>query len=252
MPEGDTIHRLADQLGPVLAGHAVERVTTQGIDRDLAGTTITAVTAVGKHLIIDLDDATRIRTHLGMYGRVRAYRRPDGDALVARMSPGNASLVLVTDDAVCLWSRAKTIEIAARRAPMRDQVLAALGPDILGDAFDPEVAADRAAADPARRIIDVLLDQHVVAGIGNIWKSESLFDCGVDPHARTADVDRSNLVALYASARRLMQARTDRRVYGRTRQPCPQCATPIVCESLGDPPRWTWSCPRCQRGGTSR
>jgi len=251
MPEGDTIHRLADQLGPVLAGHPLERVTTQGLVRDLAGRTVTAVTAIGKHLVIDLDDGTRIRTHLGMVRRVLAYRRPEGEALVARMSPGNASLVLVTDDAVCLWSRAK-IEIAARRAPMRDQVLAALGPDILGETFDPDVAADRAAADPARRIVDVLLDQHVVAGIGNIWKSESLFDGGVDPHARIADLDRPTLVALYASACRLMHARGDRRVYGRTRQPCPNCATPIRCEPLGDPARWTWWCPRCQRGGTSR
>jgi len=252
MPEGDTIHRLADQLGPVLAGHALERVTTQGLVRDLAGRTVTAVTAIGKHLIIDLDDTTRIRTHLGMYGRVRAYRRPDGEALVARMSPGNASLVLVTDDAVCLWLRAKTIEIAARRAPLRDHVLAALGPDILGETFDADAAADRAGADPARRIVDVLLDQHVVAGIGNIYKSESLFACGVDPHARMGDLDRSTLVALYASARGLMIERGEKRVYGRTRQSCPRCATPILCESLGDPARWTWWCSHCQVVGASR
>ena len=125
MPEGDTIHRLAVGLAPVLTGHTLARVTTQGLVRDLAGRAITDVSAHGKHLVIDLDDATRIRTHLGMYGRVRAYARADGEAIVARTSPGRASLVLVTDDAVCVWLRASTIEIAARRALHRGA-----GPDV--------------------------------------------------------------------------------------------------------------------------
>src|SRR5688572_15232340 len=74
MPEGDSIRRVADRLAP-LVGQTLERVTTQGIVRDLAGRTIAAVHPHGKHLMIDLDDATQLRMHLGMNGRVRFYAR---------------------------------------------------------------------------------------------------------------------------------------------------------------------------------
>ena len=97
MPEGDSIRRVASRLQPLI-GQTLARVTTQGIVRDLAGRTITAVAPHGKHLMIDLDDGTQLRMHLGMNGRVRYYMREDGEAAVARISPGRASLVLVTAD----------------------------------------------------------------------------------------------------------------------------------------------------------
>jgi len=119
MPEGDTIRRLAHRLAP-LVGQVLERVTTQGLERDLAGRTVTSVDAHGKHLLVDLDDGTQLRAHLGMNGRVRQYPRAAGDAVLARISPGRASLAIVTNALVVLWINARTIEIAARRAPMRE------------------------------------------------------------------------------------------------------------------------------------
>jgi len=247
MPEGDVIHYHANRLAPVLVGRVLERVTTQGLARAITGRTVTAVTAHGKHLIVDLDDDTRIRTHLGMNGRVRLYGREEGDARIAQMSPGRASLVLVTAETVTVWVTAKTVEIAARRAPMRDMRLASLGPDVLlADDFDP-AAAERAAQHGSRRIADVLLDQSVASGIGNIFKTESLFACSIDPRSLVQHLDRATVVAVYTAARELMsRPRHTHAIYSRTRQPCPRCTAAIDCYQLGDPPRWTWSCPRCQ------
>jgi endonuclease VIII len=263
VPEGDTIHRIAAALGPRLTGKRLERVTTQGLARDVAGRTVTQVAAHGKHLVIDLDDGAYVRAHLGMNGRFRAYDRARGEALLARMSPGRASLALVTSDAVFLWIGAPTIEISRRRDPRHGMAVAALGPDILADDFDPRSAADRAAAHGARQIADVLLDQRVVAGIGNIYKSESLFATVIDPRTRVDQLSADELTAVYAAARRLMIANAAPSAaprspllppqnaapflaYGRTSKPCARCGAPIACYSLGEPPRWTWSCPTCQ------
>lgn len=262
MPEGDTIHRIAASLAPRLAGKVLERVTTQGLARDVAGRRVTSVAAHGKHLVIELDDGAYLRAHLGMNGRFRAYDRARGEALLARMSPGRASLALVTDDGVYLWIGAPTIEISHRRDPLHGTAVAALGPDVLADPFDSRVAAARAALHGSRRIADVLLDQRVIAGIGNIYKTEALFAAGVDPRTRVDQLDAAALEAIYAAAHRLMIANAEpqrgrspllppqnaapHQVYSRTGRPCPRCGTPIDCYSLGEPPRWTWSCPRCQ------
>jgi endonuclease-8 len=275
MPEGDTIHRIAARLAPRITGKVLERVTTQGLVRNIAGRTVASVAAHGKHLVIELDGGTSVRAHLGMNGRFRAYDRASGDAVLARMSPGRASLALVTADGVYVWVGAPTIEISDRRAPRHGMAVASLGPDVLDPDFDSPAAAARAAEHSAEMIAQVLLDQRVVAGIGNIWKSESLFAAKVDPRTRVAALDRATLEAIYAAAHRLMKASlgepahgparafasgpglserpslrpTPFQVYSRTGHPCPTCGTAIVCYSLGEPPRWTWSCPTCQPDG---
>jgi formamidopyrimidine-DNA glycosylase len=246
MPEGDSLRRLANRLQP-LVGQTLERVTTQGLVRDLAGRTVTGVDAHGKHLMIDLDDGTQIRTHLGMNGRVRDYERERGETVIHGTSPGRASLVLVTGDHVYLWLTTRTVEIAARRAPMRGMRVASLGPDVLADDFDARAAARRATAHPHRIVADVLLDQRVVAGIGNIWKCEALFQCGIDPRAIAPTEDQ--LTALYDAAHEMMTAsvrgrRPTYRVYLQHR--CTRCGGAIEVAQLGEPPRLTWWCPRCQ------
>jgi endonuclease-8 len=257
MPEGDAIKRIANALAP-LVGQTIERATTQGLARDLAGRTVTAITTHGKHLVIELSDAQHIRVHLGMNGRFRSYVRADGDAIVARMSPGRASLVLATASHVYLWRTAPTIEITSRRAPRRGEAIATLGPDVLAGDFDCRQAAARAALHESRTIGEVLLDQRVVAGIGNIWKTESLFAAGVDPRRRVGELAANTLAAIYDHAQRLMtaalgSARPALAIYSRTSQPCPRCATAISAYQLGDPARWTWSCARCQpRSADSR
>lgn len=248
MPEGDSLRRLAIRLAP-LVGATLERVTTQGLVRALAGRTVTAVDAHGKHLLIDLDDGTQIRTHLGMNGRVRDYDRQRGDAVVAGTSPGRASLVIVITDHVYLWLSARTVEIAPRRAPMRGMAVAALGPDVLAGDFDSRQAASRAAVHADRAIGDVLLDQRVVAGIGNIWKCESLFAAGIDPRTRTGTLTDDKLAQVYAAAHDLMTAsvrggRAGYRVY--LQHQCGVCGSRIESAQQGVPPRWTWWCPRCQ------
>jgi endonuclease VIII len=248
MPEGDSLRRLAIRLQP-LVGATLERVTTQGLVRALAGRTVTGVDAHGKHLLIDLDDGTQLRTHLGMNGRVRDYERARGEQVVAGTSPGRASLVLVTSDHLYLWLTARTVEIAPRRAPMRGMAVAALGPDVLAGDFDSRQAASRAAVHNARAIGDVLLDQRVVAGIGNIWKCESLFAAGIDPRARTGSLTHDKLAQLYAAAHELMTAsvhggRAAYRVY--LQHQCTVCGGRIESAQQGEPPRWTWWCPRCQ------
>ncbi|HEX8107683.1 MAG TPA: DNA-formamidopyrimidine glycosylase family protein [Kofleriaceae bacterium] len=258
MPEGDSIHRIAALLAPRLTGRKLERVTTQGLVREAAGRTVTKVSAHGKHLVIELDNGAYLRAHLGMNGRFRAYDRASGEAMLARLSPGRASLALVTADGVYVWIGAPQIEVAQRRDPRRGMAVGALGPDVLAADFDPRTAAERAAEHGDRRIADVLLDQRVVAGIGNIYKSEALFAAGVDPRTPVARLDPRRLETIYAAARRLMSSRlatrdpligspaSDRAVYGRTGKPCLRCGSTIACYSLGEPPRWTWSCPVCQ------
>src|ERR1700756_4031434 len=126
MPEGDTIFRIAARAAPVLTGQTLARVTTQGLVRDLAGRTVTAVTSHGKHLVIELDDGAYLRIHLGMNGRFRLYNRAEGDAAIARMSPGRVSLALTTAEHVLLWLTAPTVEIAHRRSPRHGMAIASL------------------------------------------------------------------------------------------------------------------------------
>lgn len=266
MPEGDTIHRIAVVLAPRLVGKSLERVTTQGLVRDVAGQSVSSVTAHGKHLVIELADGTHLRAHLGMYGRQRSYPRVEGERMLGRMSPGKVTLAITTADYVHLWIGAKTIEVSRRRAPMHGQAIASIGPDLLADAFDPAEAARRAAEHRHRTLADVLLDQRVAAGIGNIYKCESLFLCGIDPRDTVDQVEVSELETIYATAREIMLVNVgpgmratrerlsgdvpgDERyfVYSRSGKPCRRCTTTKVdCYQLGNPPRWTWSCQTCQ------
>src|SRR6185295_3916733 len=206
MPEGDAVRRIATLLAPRLTGRKLERVTTQGLVRDTGGRTVTKVTAHGKHLVIELDNGAYLRAHLGMNGRFRAYDRAAGEAMLARLSPGRASLALVTADGVYVWIGAPQIEVAARRDPRRGMAVGTLGPDVLAGDLDPRAAAERAAEHGDQRIAEVLLDQRVVAGIGNIYKCEALFATGVDPRTPVARLERRTLEAIYEAARRLMAA----------------------------------------------
>ena len=265
MPEGDTIHRIAGLLAPRLVGRALERVTTQGLVRDLAGRTVMSVAAHGKHLVIELSDGTYLRAHLGMYGRQRSFGRIDGDAMLAKLSPGRVSLAITTRDTVDLWIGARTIEISHRRAPLHGHAIAALGADVLADDFDPAIAATRALAQPARLVGDVVLDQRIAAGIGNVYKSEVLFLRGIDPRRTIATLDHATLTEIFTTARELMlenlgpgmrstrdrlagDAPGDDRffVYSRSGKPCRRCKTPVLAAQLGAPPRWTWWCATCQ------
>ncbi len=259
MPEGDSIVRVATALRPLLVGTALTRVVTGGVVRpDLAGATATAVTSLGKHLLIDLDRGWQLRVHLGMNGRWRRYRAP-------RTAPASASLVLVTptDELACLLAR--DVELTARRDPRWSRAIAALGPDVLAADFDPAIAAARARETGATAIGVVLLDQRVAAGIGNVYKSETLWLERQSPFTPAAALSDATLAALFARARELMSRNLgpgprvtragprggrspDQRywAYNRARRPCARCGTPLATAVQGAQLRRTYYCPACQ------
>ena len=260
MPEGDSIHRIASVLGPLLVGVTVERGVMGGVERpELAGAPVEAVTAYGKHLTIGFARGWEIRVHLGMYGRWRRYRAP-------REAPASASLVLVTatDQFACL--RARDVELTSRRDPRRGRAMRALGPDVLAEGFEPAVAAARARAAGATHVGVVLLDQRVAAGVGNVYKSEVLWLEQQDPFAPAGALSEARWTAIYARARELMRAnlgpgprrtvpgpRGGRRpaeqryhVYGQAGRPCRRCGARIAAAVQGEQLRRTYYCPRCQ------
>src|SRR5262249_59322733 len=138
-------------------------VTPGGGFREAAGQTATKVGAHGKHLVIELDSGAYLRAHLGMTGGFRAYARAAGEAMLARLSPGGASLALVTADGVYVWIGAPTIEVSPRRAPRHGMAVGTLGPDVLAPDFGPWGGGDRARGHGARRVADAALRPRVGA-----------------------------------------------------------------------------------------
>jgi endonuclease VIII len=268
MPEGDSIHRVATALRPLLVGTPLLRVHLLGVVREeLEGAKATAVSPLGKHMMIELDKGWELRVHLGMNGRWRRYRSP-------RTAPLSASLILVTatDELACL--RAHTVELTARRDPRRGRSIAALGPDLLADDFDPSIAMARARRAGATPIGVVLLDQRVSAGIGNVYKSEVLWLEQQSPFTPTCELSDEKLLALFARARELMVQNLGpgRRVtrlgrtagprggrspderywaYNRARRPCARCRTPLTTAVQGEQLRRTYYCPSCQPSASS-
>jgi endonuclease-8 len=267
MPEGDTLRRTADGLRPHLVGRAVLRATARppGPRPELlVGRRIVAVEALGKNLLIRLEDGLAIRTHLGMHGTWHRYRPGEH----WHRAPARARLVLEVEGAVAVCFDAPTVELLEQRAEPVHPPLASLGPDLLAPDADENEAVRRlrlpARAD--RTIAEGLLDQRALAGIGNVYKSEALFIDRIDPFAPVRSLGDAALRRLVATARRLLVANADRRtsrgrrttgddraaagsplwVYGRAGRPCLRCGTPIASRRHGDPPRLTYWCPHCQ------
>jgi endonuclease-8 len=260
MPEGDTLARTAAGLRPYLVGREVAgaRARTPGpqVDR-LVGSTVTAVDAMGKNLLIRFDNGLELRTHLRMNGSWHRYR--PGERW--RRPEARARLVLEVPGAVAVCFDAPVVELFEQRAEKLHRGLALLGPDLLDPAFDNGAADEalRRLRDPdraERTISEALLDQRALAGIGNIWRNETLFVERTDPFATVESLDDALLRRLIATARRLLTesasvapGRQPMRVYGRVRRPCRRCGTPIRSAPLAtEIPRTTYWCPRCQAG----
>ena len=262
MPEGDTIFKLAAHLGPELQGRQLSAASAvAGVRADLAGRRIGEVFAYGKHLFIELDDACLLRSHLGMWGSWHAYAPGEIWQKPARQ----ASIVLDVGDRVFVCFNALQVEVL-RRAGVRRRLLGQLlGPDLLqpSPAYDAVVRRARQLLDPATPVADVLLDQRVATGIGNVYKSEVLFVGSLHPLAELGDIPDDVLIRLYREAATLLGRnllggpRVTRRAsdeagrlwaYGRTSQPCLRCDAQIVSARLGRRQRSTFWCPRCQRG----
>lgn len=266
MPEGDTIWKAARALDQALAGRVVTgfRTTSPDIspaaERAIAGRTVAAVQARGKHLLMtfarDGDDVV-LHTHMRMNGEWHIYRPGERWRRVA----SRARVVVETDAYVAPCFDAPVIELVRARDLARHPALAQLGPDAMTDGFDIGAARERMRAEPGREVGVALLDQRVVAGLGNVLKSETLFLARVSPFARVAALDDATVEALLAEGHRLLVAnragsgrRTravlDRRqrlwVYGRAGEPCFACGTSIGSAQQGEDARRTYWCPACQ------
>jgi len=245
MPEGDALHRAARRL-QVLVGQQLQvetphpRAAVKQLAPRLDGRRLENVEAIGKNLLLRFEGGLVLRSHLRMKGRWLLFRR---DAPIL----GRPWLVLRGDEYVGAMFNGAVLELdrgVARR----------LGPDILADPpdFDAMLARLR-QADQQREIGDALLDQRLVAGIGNLWKAESLWLSRVSPWRRLAEVSDEELRATLEEAHRLMHGRLEgvpghAQVYRRKARPCPRCGAEIRSWPQGDDARMAYWCPECQKG----
>lgn len=224
MPEGHSLELASRRLRPL-----VGEVVSEG---PLCGATVVGVEARGKHLLVHADDGRSLHAHLGLHGSVR----------LAAPGAGRGRHVLRTaaGDAV-IRGRLEVVPAARLRL--------ALGPDLLRD-FD-QVEFLRRARLVDRPVGEMLLDQRVVAGAGNIVKSEALWECRINPFALVSSLDDDRLLDLAGVAARMLRdgvsagGRLPARVYRATGRPCPRCATPIRSAPQGEQRRTTWWCPAC-------
>jgi endonuclease-8 len=259
MPEGDTILRAANRIRPVLEGVVPDEIVTpqprHAVDRwpeRLAGRTITSVDPYGKHLFLRFEGDLTLHSHLRVTGAWAVHRRGGR----WRRSPHRAWLVLRAGDHEVVQFDGPVLELMTEARTRFDQRLQALGPDVLADEFDADGFLRRLRHDdPTRRIGDALLDQRIVAGLGNIWKAEGCWGAAIDPWRRVRDVSDDEALAIVGEARprmlRSARARrgeaAERHVYKRGGMPCERCGGTIRARGQGDDNRTTYWCPRCQR-----
>lgn len=256
MPEGDTILKLALRIGPMLRGKTLVDVACRWprLVEGARGLVVDDVRAQGKHMLVVLSDGSALRVHLGMTG---SWRRTDPDEPLGR-SEKFLGLLLATDEDVLACYRPAEVERVDPRALPTHEGLTRLGPDLLVDPLDLDEVVRRARLHDDEAIADVLLDQSVAAGVGNVYKSETLFVERVDPFTPVRALDDAKLRSIWARAAKLMRANIDgpmrtttampRRywVYGAGRAPCMRCRGPVRYAKQGPHLRGTWWCPRCQ------
>ncbi len=251
MPEGDTIWRTAEALRSRLQGKRVLAARPRGLSR-LAGSTVTAVDPVGKHLVIRFDSGLALHSHMRMRGVWQVYR--PGESW--RRPEWQLKAMLETEDAVAVCFGAPVMELVRDTAG----AVGHLGPDILGAAWDVDEVIRRARLLGSLEVGVVMLDQRVTAGIGNVYRCEALWQCRVNPWMRTGTLSDEQLRGLFEAAREAMRANlgsgSRRRfpgygrgaVHGRGGRPCPRCGTPVRVRALGEHARLAYWCPRCQPG----
>ena len=230
----------------MLAGQRVEvetphpRAAGKHLAERLDGRLLESVEAVGKNLLLHFEGGLVVRSHLRMKGRWRVFRR---DTPIF----GQPWLVLRGEEYVGAMFNGAVLELD-RGIAQRP------GPDILADQPDyGTMLARLRREDQQRQVGDALLDQRLVAGIGNLWKAESLWHARVSPWRRLAEMSEAELRMTLEEAHRLMRGRLDGvrgtgQVYRRKGRPCPRCGTAIRSWPQGDDARMAYWCPSCQRG----
>lgn len=255
MPEGDTIHRAASRLRAVLVQQPLVAISVPRWSGALPepGETIAAVRAIGKHLVVDFSGGLSLRVHLRMTGRWRVYAQGE---LSERAGYAARVLLEVPDHVVACFNAP---DVALTR---RDRVaIGHLGPDLCDPDADLDAVVARIAARVERTttIGEALLDQRIACGIGNVYKSESLFAEGIDPTTPVVDLTLEHRRAVLARAHRQLRENLARggarrtvpdglAVYGRAGRPCRVCGSAVVRIVQGaEQPRSTYYCPRCQQ-----
>ncbi|MDQ3279860.1 MAG: Fpg/Nei family DNA glycosylase [Acidobacteriota bacterium] len=266
MPEGDTIHRAARTLHAALAGRVITRFETVfaqlarfDIQSPVAGRTVDSVTAAGKHLLMHFSGDLHLRTHMRMNGSWHVYK--PGERW--RMRRSDMRIVLETSEWIAVAFNVPVAEFHDARSLERQEDLLRIGPDLIADGFDVDEALRRIRQHDDEEIADVILNQRVVAGIGNEYKSELLFMARIHPMARVRDVSDERILELLRIARKVMVANVNKRsgarittfsldprekqyVYSRIGKPCRRCGTPIEYAKQGLNARGTYWCPKCQ------
>jgi endonuclease-8 len=250
MPEGDTVHRAAVALR-MLVGDRVEaasphpRGEVTGVARAVDGRLLESVDAVGKNLLLRFEGGLTVRSHLRMSGRWRVQARGERIA-------GRPWLVLRGARWEAVQWNGPVLEIDAG---IRRRV----GPDVLGEGIEPgDLVEAVRRAEPGRPLGEVLLDQRIVSGIGNIWAAESLWWAHLSPWLPLGEATDEQLAELLGWARSAMGASVagsqsqQRAVYRRVGRPCSRCGEGIRSRGLGEANRTAYWCPGCQRGPSSQ
>ncbi len=254
MAEGDSILRVARRMDGMLVGKTLA-VRTPGRRRpaglpagELNGRQLEGVESRGKHLLLHFEGGLALHSHLGMRGSWQLYlagerwRRPAHEAWI----------VLSAEGAEAVNFGGSTMRIAREAQLRRDPRLARLGPDLLGDDFDPGAVVGRMRGiAPEIELGQALLGQRLVAGIGNIFKSEGCFAASLDPNRSLTSLADDDLITVLQETRTLMLEAADTgrqpaRVYRKSGRPCPRCGTTIRSRAQGDSARTTYWCPGCQ------
>jgi endonuclease VIII len=273
MPEGDTIARAARTLHRVLAGKTVERFESVypalnriNEDRPLSGQTVESVTSRGKHLLMTFSGGLVLHTHMRMNGTWHVYRPGE-----RWQRPSREMRVLVAaSDVVAVGFNIPIAELLSTADLARHRQLGRLGPDVADGSFDRDLVLQRMRASGSIAVADALLDQRILAGIGNVLKSEILFVAGVHPFTAVQQLDDDTLGRILDVGRRLMKMnvaetsatsgpRGGRRttgsldpfqklwVYRRGGKACRRCGSRIQSRKTGSDARLTFWCPTCQR-----
>ena len=256
MPEGDTIWRAARRIREAMAGRVIVAAASSSsasLGDRVVGSSLESVESRGKHLLLHTSAGTTVHTHLGMNGRWRvtaANASMDVQRAAAVLAPKWVFIECDGSRAVC--ERAAVVQVLRRRDLALHPVLRSLGPDVLASGgIAGKDAVPRARAAAQATIGELLLDQRVVAGVGNIWRCETLFVCGTDPATPVANLDDTELGGILGTASRLMTANREGRsrlwVYRRSGLPCLRCGTAVRSAPLGGTnPRTVYWCPHCQ------
>lgn len=275
MPEGDTIFRTARALGRALTGKPVTGfrstyplLTRFNDDTPLAGQTVEQVESRGKWLLIHFSDGGTLATHMLMSGSWHVYR--PGEQW--QQPRENMRIVVENSDYVAVGFRVPVAKILKPHELARATKIPQPAIDVLSETFDAVAAARRLLAHGDEEIGDVLLHQNVMAGVGNVFKSEICFVTDINPFRKVSSLNQDTAAALIAAAQKLLAAnifedssdtivthggrkrRTTNEldpsaslwVYGRNGEPCRRCDEPIRRRIQGPDARVTFWCPRCQ------